>query len=540
MKLKAIVSSLMLCVIPTISSYALANNIIGKVELKKVTLFLRGAELQGISTVTVPEGESEIILTNLANTINVNSINVGLNDKAMILSTSLVDDYLVNKVESESIKSLQDSLAAIENDKASLTIKLTAVDEEVALLQGNRIDAINKANGTLADAKQALAFVKENLIVALTEKQALQQELSVVEQKINQYQSQISLEKGDADRPQKAIKVKIYAKEAASLPVSVSYVSPDAGWEPIYDVRVRNIGAPLNLTYKANVYQSSGLSWNNIDFILSTANPSEGITSRIPNPWYIYLDNYTKSKSKASSKNDTWYEDGKILESRSLAKTKDMSLNNYIVINNNGINSQFNINLPYTINGYSKDNILTLKEKEVSVEYHYIASPKLDNYAFLQAEINDWDKLSLLPGKSTVFYNGNYIGESYITTQGVKDKLNISLGRDKEILISRNQDINETSKPSFFGGDVSQKFAYTIDIRNTKDLSIDLTIYDQFPVIRDRAVTLEDTKYSPASYDKDTGLLAWKFNLKPKEVKVLPFSFKISYPKDKIDDIIGL
>lgn len=540
MKLKAIASSLMLCVIPTISSYALANNIIGKVELKKVTLFLRGAELQGISTVTVPEGESEIILTNLANTINVNSINVGLNDKAMILSTSLVDDYLVNKVESESIKSLQDSLAAIENDKASLTIKLTAVDEEVALLQGNRIDAINKANGTLADAKQALAFVKENLIVALTEKQALQQELSVVEQKINQYQSQISLEKGDADRPQKAIKVKIYAKEAASLPVSVSYVSPDAGWEPIYDVRVRNIGAPLNLTYKANVYQSSGLSWNNIDFILSTANPSEGITSRIPNPWYIYLDNYTKSKSKASSKNDTWYEDGKILESRSLAKTKDMSLNNYIVINNNGINSQFNINLPYTINGYSKDNILTLKEKEVSVEYHYIASPKLDNYAFLQAEINDWDKLSLLPGKSTVFYNGNYIGESYITTQGVKDKLNISLGRDKEILISRNQDINETSKPSFFGGDVSQKFAYTIDIRNTKDLSIDLTIYDQFPVIRDRAVTLEDTKYSPASYDKDTGLLAWKFNLKPKEVKVLPFSFKISYPKDKIDDIIGL
>lgn len=538
MKLKAIVSSLMLCVIPTISSYALANNIIGKVELKKVTLFLRGAELQGISTVTVPEGESEIILTNLANTINANSINVGLNDKAMILSTSLVDDYLVNKVESESVKSLQDSLAAIENEKASLTIKLAAVDEEVALLQGNRIDAINKANGTLADAKQALAFVKENLIVALTEKQALQQELSGVEQKINQYQSQISLEKGDADRPQKAIKVKIYAKEAASLPVSVSYVSPDAGWEPIYDVRVRNIGAPLNLTYKANVYQSSGLSWNNIDFILSTANPSEGITSRIPNPWYIYLDNYTKSK--ASSKNDTWYGDGKILESRSLAKTKDMSLNNYTVINNNGINSQFNINLPYTINGYSKDNILTIKEKEVSVEYHYIASPKLDNYAFLQAEINDWDKLSLLPGKSTVFYNGNYIGESYITTQGVKDKLNISLGRDKEILISRNQDINETSKPSFFGGDVSQKFAYTIDIRNTKDLSIDLTIYDQFPIIRDRAVTLEDTKYSPASYDKDTGLLAWKINLKPKEVKVLPFSFKISYPKDKINDIIGL
>jgi len=212
----------------------------------------------------------------------------------------------------------------------------------------------------------------------------------------------------------------------------------------------------------------------------------------------------------------------------------------YVVTNNNGLNLQFAIKLPYTINGYSNDNILTLKESDISAQYRYIATPKLDSNAFLQAQISDWDKLELLPGKSTVFYAGNYIGEGFITTQGIKDKLNISLGRDKEIIITRNQDLNETSKPSFFGNDISQKFAYTIDVRNTKNIPIDITIYDQLPVILNKTITLDDMKYSGADYQKETGLLTWDLNLKAKEVKQLPFSFKISYPKDEADSIIGL
>lgn len=536
MKLKYVMPSILLCSTPFIAPYALAEQIEAKVELTKVTLFLKGAELQGRTSISVPKGETEILLTNLANNIDVNSINVGLDDKAMILSTSLVDNYLGETVQSDTLKSLHATLKQLEDEETKLNIKLIAVNEEIALLKGNRIDAITASNGSLTDAKQAISFVKDNLVNALTEQYLLQTQTDDLKQRIVQYQSQIDLESGSARQPQKAIKVKIYTDHDNTLPVVLSYLTEDAGWQPTYDVRVKDINSPLLLTYKANVYQHSGLNWDNIDFILSTANPSQGITAPEPTPWNIYV-NEGKSFYGSMSKSTA---DLATMPQPVMYELKSNTFSDYVVMNHNGLNMQFNVKLPYSIAGQSRDNVLTLKEQDVAATYRYTATPKLDDNAFLQAQITDWDKLSLLPGKSTVFYAGHYIGEGYITTHGLKDNLNISLGRDNAIVVMRNQDINETSKPSFFGNDVSQKFAYTIHIRNTKDVPIDITIYDQLPVILNKTITLEEAKYQGADYKKDTGLLTWQLNIKAKEVKQLPFSFKVSYPKDKAENIIGL
>lgn len=543
MKVKIVTSLISMAVLPFIISNAFAAEVMNKVNLDKVTLFFKGAELQGSSTVNVPKGESEIILTQLASNINVGSINVNVGDQAMILSTTVMDNYLLKNEESNQLQQLNDELKALTTQYQNLNIKLTVVNEEIALLKNNRIDSVNQAKSSLNDASLTINFIKDNLTKALTEKNSLEQQLTEVAEKIKQQQSQINLESGGQTTTVKAIKVKVYSPEALTLPITLSYLTPDAGWMPIYDVRVKDINSPVQLTYKANVYQRSGLNWSNIDFTLSTANPSEGITAPQPRPWNIYLQEdktYTSTFSGAFSKQaapvyemEAAYKDNYYIGGKS-------NFTEYVVTNNNGLNEQFTITLPYTITGYSSDNILTLKEKEVAAEYRYIATPKLDSNAFLQAQISDWDTLSLLPGKSTVFYAGNYIGEGYITTQGVKDKLNISLGRDKEIIIARNQDVNEKSKPSFFGNEVSQKFAYTIDMRNTKALPIDITIYDQLPVIQNKTITLDDIKYIGADYNKDTGLLTWRVNLKAKEVKQLPFSFKIVYPKDKADSIMGL
>lgn len=545
MKVNSITSLISLTILPFIISTAFAGNSMNKVNLDKVTLFFKGAELQGSTSVAVPQGESEIILTQLANNVNVNSLNVNIGDKAMILSTTLMDNYLIKQDESTQLQILKDQLEQLENQYQDLNIKLVVVNEEIALLKNNRIDSINQAKNSLNDASLTIDFIKDNLVKALTEQNNLEKQLAKLATQISQQKSQISLESGQDSSTVKALKVKVYSPEALTLPVTISYLTPDAGWSPIYDVRVKDINSPVQLTYKANVYQHSGLNWHNIDFVLSTANPSEGITAPQPRPWNIYLNDRKNSFSLSGAVSKTmavpvaydYYDDQ---ESNNSDMKQRNVFTDYVVTNNNGLNEQFTITLPYTIIGYSNDNILTLKEKEVSAEYRYIATPKLDSNAFLQTQITDWDTLSLLPGKSTVFYAGNYIGEGYITTQGVKDKLNISLGRDKEIIIARNQDINEKSKPSFFGNEISQKFAYTIDMRNTKTSPINITIYDQLPVIKNKAISLEDTKYPGAEYNKETGLLTWQISLQAKELKQLPFSFKITYPKDNADNIIGL
>lgn len=538
-KLKRLVPMLLLA-----TSSAYAADITGNVTLEKVTLFLRGAELQGKTTVQVPKGESEILLTHVASGINPRSINLNIGNEAMILSTSIKNDYISEVIDSDTVKSLKASLEQLKSERDVLKIKITVVKEEVELLKGNRLDALKNQNSSISDAKMLLNFIKDNLVEALTEEQGLQYQLDELNRRISQYKLQIKDEQGKASPSGSAILVKVYSPKDTTLPVNLSYVTAHAGWAPTYDVRVQDIDSPLVMTYKADVYQNSGLDWSNIDFSLSTANPTENITAPVVSPWYVTINDYSKGfGSLALSKQETMvpaamYEDARQRNLDSNVRSKDFT--DYVVTNNNGINLQYEVKLPYTIKSNSSNNTLMLKATEVAAKYRYIATPKLDSNAFLQAQIVDWDRLSLLPGKSTVFFAGNYIGEGYITTQGVKETLDISLGKDKNILISRNQDVNETSKPSFLGNSVAQKFAYSIDIRNSKTSPIDITIYDQLPLIQNKAIELEDAKYNGAEYNKETGLLTWKVNIKPSEVKQLPFSFKVSYPKDKSDVIIGL
>jgi hypothetical protein len=50
---------------------------------------------------------------------------------------------------------------------------------------------------------------------------------------------------------------------------------------------VKDISSPINLQYKANVFQSSGEDWKDVKLFLSTGNPNENGTKPVINPWYL-------------------------------------------------------------------------------------------------------------------------------------------------------------------------------------------------------------------------------------------------------------
>jgi uncharacterized protein (TIGR02231 family) len=185
----------------------------------------------------------------------------------------------------------------------------------------------------------------------------------------------------------------------------------------------------------------------------------------------------------------------------------------------------------------SKPTLVDIRSHELKADYIYSVAPKLDRDAFLMARATGWEEFSLLPGDANIFFEGTFVGKSYIDPNSIKDTLAISLGRDKRIVVKREK-LKDFSSKKLIGTNQRASYAYEISIRNTKAEAIKIIIEDQIPVSQNNQIEVTVSDTGLAKYNANTGKLTWEMNLQPNETKKVVYKFEVKYPKDKI--IAGL
>jgi uncharacterized protein (TIGR02231 family) len=113
------------------------------------------------------------------------------------------------------------------------------------------------------------------------------------------------------------------------------------------------------------------------------------------------------------------------------------------------------------------------------------------------------------------------------------DTLDISLGRDKSIMIERKK-VKDYSSNQLLGPNRTVQRAWEINIRNNKKLPVTLIIYDQYPVSKEKDIEVELADNSGAEVLKETGMLRWQVTLDPGQIKKLKFRYSVKYPKERI------
>ena len=95
--------------------------------------------------------------------------------------------------------------------------------------------------------------------------------------------------------------------------------------------------------------------------------------------------------------------------------------------------------------------MVQVQEYTIPGLYEYYSIPKLDADAFLTVGLADWGKLNLMSGNANIFFEGAYVGQSYIDANNTKDTLTLSLGRDKKIIVKREQ-VKDFTRTQSIGG----------------------------------------------------------------------------------------
>ncbi len=193
---------------------------------------------------------------------------------------------------------------------------------------------------------------------------------------------------------------------------------------------------------------------------------------------------------------------------------------------------EFEIEAPYTIPSDGKQYTVQVKDYELPAYYEYYCAPKLDPDAFLTAQVTGWEALNLLSGEANLFFEGTFLGKSILDVQVVEDTLDISLGRDKGIVVERKKQ-KDYSKKQFIGNKKTDYRSWDISIRNKKKQSINLILEDQFPLTTNSDIEIKQESSGGADLNKDTGVLRWKMTLDKNDTQQVNFKYSVKYPKKK-------
>ena len=130
------------------------------------------------------------------------------------------------------------------------------------------------------------------------------------------------------------------------------------------------------------------------------------------------------------------------------------------------------------------------------------------------ANIIEWEKYNLLEGEANIFFEDTYIGKSLLDVRYASDTLHISLGRDKNVSVSREKVKNFTTR-QFIGSKKVETRDWLITVKNNKSQKINMLVMDQVPVSTLEEIEVEIQNDSGASKDVENGEMKWIFTLEP-------------------------
>ncbi|WP_309614447.1 DUF4139 domain-containing protein [Flavobacterium sp.] len=514
-------------------------------KVKAATVYFNAAELSQTASVNLPSGTSEIVIKNVADYLNESTVQIGAPNSVTVLSVQFTQNYISEYEIDEAnpvIKKVRDSISIVQKEIKKVQIETYSNQQTIALLDANQNVGGANTGLNVTELMKLVDFYKtkrselDNAVVALQEKETkLNLRLKNLNNKL-----EINTQKEEKSSKGKLI-IQVMNEIAGVVNLDINYITNNASWTPFYDLRAENITSPINMMYKAQVVQNTGIDWKKVDLTLSSGNPNQNNQAPILSSWFLrYSELYDKDmnygvQNKLQGRAAGVKLDEAVVTNMGYFKKEKSSISQYTTINENQLNVSFDIEIPYDILSNGKPHSVALKEIKLPATYKYYAAPRADKEAFLLAEINDYSKYNLLPGEANIIFEGLYVGITMINPNQTSDTLNLSMGRDKKISIKREKVVDK-SGTRFLSSKKEQTFTYDITVRNNKKEAADLTLKDQYPLSTDKEIEIELLENSSAKENKETGILTWDLKLNPNETKKIRISYKVRYPKDKTID----
>jgi uncharacterized protein (TIGR02231 family) len=178
-----------------------------------------------------------------------------------------------------------------------------------------------------------------------------------------------------------------------------------------------------------------------------------------------------------------------------------------------------------------RNHDIILDQNDINAEYKHYGLPRLDPKTYLIAEIVDWSKYNLSSGIMNLYFEGTYVGKSFLDVSTATDTLTLSLGQDISVSVKKEK-IKELCKTAYLSSKKEEKMVYDLIIKNNKSEPITYKLIDQLPLMTNTTMSIDIDQISGAQHDQESGILEWNIVIKPGELIKKRVAYSVKYPKN--------
>lgn len=260
-----------------------------RTDAERVTLFIDGAQITRTKRIDLQAGPATLLFTELSPYLDDKSMQVRAKGPVTITSVNRLRSSADSIARSARRRQIDTERAQLERESKRLKAAREVAEAEIALLAAN----CSTANRTAATSLQAIRELNDYYAARL---RTLKEELLDIDARTAELAAQLArLDRelaqtgGKQTEPMSEIEVRIEAPAACKAEFTLVYYVRNAGWFPSYDIRSEGLEAPLEIDYKANLFQNTGEQWKEVALTLSSSDPRTGhIAPQLRTYWLDY------------------------------------------------------------------------------------------------------------------------------------------------------------------------------------------------------------------------------------------------------------
>ncbi len=554
--MKMMLASLLLATTACTNVYATEFTPSSKIDA--VTVFPQGADIVREVAYDVPQGSHSLILTDLPQNIDAQSIRVeGVGEGDLqVGSVDTRNRYLGSA-------SIDAQRKTLEKDIQNLQVERQGLDQTVADLNQQRNILYGLAEKQLIpqsttettksiDALQLsslLDVVGVRLAGLSKDVMSAQSRQRDIDEKINELSAKLN-ELAPSEEYRTEVVVNVEATAAAKGTVRVSYRVQEAAWTPFYDARL-TIGdgktkPMLDLIQRGEVTQNTGEVWKDVLLTLSTARPSGSTAAPDMAAWEVSklepprLASEPSAVAPAPVAEAELYDDNKEQQTLTrstqiVAKSKKAILQRQATVDAAGFQATYAIAGRVSVDNAGQSKKVRITSGQVETTLSAIVVPRVDTTAYLSAAFTVAGTGPQLPGIVNLFRDGVYVGQGSLPLLNPSEKAELGYGADDLLKVKRAEVKRVAGEEGFLTSSNVDERAWDITIKNLHTQAMAVRVIDRVPFTANKDIEITEMPgMTPATIrdlDKKRGVLAWDFTLEPQAENVLNTGYKISWPE---------